>query len=936
MPGNPRAQTAAAAQQSKGFPPGFKSFSAFPFAGMNVQDSPIGIDDKEFTLLENFLRIGAAKLRTAWDVGASIYTAPTDRTIVSFFFYTIGTVYYAAVFLNDGSAIQINLNNLQNTQIGPPGTFYNINNAQLPACAQWGTLYLLISNRNTTNDYWAWDGSILYTAGTAAPNGVNILADGEKYNTAPTITAYGGHGLGMTFNPTVQAGGIVQIQITNPGTGYEVGDVVQLAFSGGGSDSSAILQANLGSGTVAAANVTGGGTGYTTATATFSGGGGSGAAGTVQISSGVSSLTITNPGSGYTGANVAFSGGGGTGASATATVNGGEITALTIDAAGSGYTSPPTVTITGDGTGATATAAVANGQVSGITITSGGSGYTSAPSITITGDGTGATAVALLSSSSISGVTVVNGGTGFTYAPGVSFVGGNGTGATGVATLTATSISKVNVVAGGQNYAKPPAVTFTGGGTGASGAAATAVLGGGQVIAVNVTSGGSGYTQNVEVVFTPAKNDPGTGAGAIAIFDATSIGGVIMSDYGQNYTDAPAVEIQPGANQSAYATVTLMPFGVSGSAMETYSSRVWILNPAPTSYQILPSGGNWQVSAPGSLTDFATSDGGVLFTNSDGFLQTQYTNVKQSNGYLYFFGDGSISVVSNVNTTGSPATTTFNYQNVDPQTGLSWRDSQQDFGRTLIFANETGVFGLYGGAATKISAKLENVFLNAVFPASGGLLPSSAVGTLFNVKHYMMLMTITDPDTNLPVNKMVTWNERDWVLTSQSVALTYIGAQKVDSKFTAWGADGNSLYPLFQTASPTLIKRLDTKMYGGDNPLIIKDFYSFYLSCQDQSSTLAGVNFDVEFNASGLAVQNNPVAPNLDTTSVASFLTAAPGPSLLFGPTIFTAPAPYFPVYGSGGGGAPFMSIQARLTTTSPDFILAHLAIGYTDQNAVL
>ena len=70
----------------------------------------------------------------------------------------------------------------------------------------------------------------------------------------------------------------------------------------------------------------------------------------------------------------------------------------------------------------------------------------------------------------------------------------------------------------------------------------------------------------------------------------------------------------------------------------------------------------------------------------------------------------SASVVSSVTTSGNPPTTTFNYQNIDPQTGNSWRDSMQDFGRSILFANETGIFGLYAGGATKISAKLDQIF----------------------------------------------------------------------------------------------------------------------------------------------------------------------------------------------------------------------------------
>ena len=124
MARDPRAQAAAAAQNSKGLPQGFKTFTPFPFAGMNVTDSPTAIDDKEFTYMENFLRIGAGQLRTAWDVGTPIYRASAG-TIVYFIFYNIGTTNYVAVFLSDGSAVQVRLSDLHQTTIGPAGTFYH-------------------------------------------------------------------------------------------------------------------------------------------------------------------------------------------------------------------------------------------------------------------------------------------------------------------------------------------------------------------------------------------------------------------------------------------------------------------------------------------------------------------------------------------------------------------------------------------------------------------------------------------------------------------------------------------------------------------------------------------------------------------------------------------------------------------------------------------
>ncbi|MDE2096570.1 MAG: hypothetical protein KGL39_04930, partial [Patescibacteria group bacterium] len=170
MAQNPRQNISAKAQQSLGLPEGFKTYSPFPFGGINASASDIAIADNEFVWLENFVRLGDGNLRTVWDVGQSIYSG----AVVNYAFFTIGTTYYAIVFLSNGNAVQINMATKAQTAITTPLPFYVPASGYLPCVKQWGTQYLLISNRNTPNDYWAWDGSILYQAGTAAPNGVNI------------------------------------------------------------------------------------------------------------------------------------------------------------------------------------------------------------------------------------------------------------------------------------------------------------------------------------------------------------------------------------------------------------------------------------------------------------------------------------------------------------------------------------------------------------------------------------------------------------------------------------------------------------------------------------------------------------------------------------------------------------------------------------------
>ena len=684
---------------------------------------------------------------------------------------------------------------------------------------------------------------------------------------------------------------------------------------------------------------------YTHATIAFSGGGGSGAAASAIIGSGVSSLTITASGSGYTGANISFSGGGGSGATADAIVNGGEVVGYNITNPGSGYSSAPTVTITGDGTGATATASVSSGQIVGATITNPGTGYINAPTVTITGDGTGATATAVLRSGSVQGVTVTNPGTGFFQPPLITFEGGGAPTAiaTGVVFVTGTSVAKINVLAGGQNYGNnngSPPVTLVLGGKATSEATAAAEIANGAVITETVTSGGAGYELLPLVVFNNLGKNTGSGAVGQAVLQPTTLLKVVMSNYGENYTSAPTVVIAPGSNNAAYATISLMPFGVSGLAMETFQNRVWIANPAQGPFSTLPPQGNFFVTAPGSVIDTATSDGGLIFTNSDRFLQTEYVAIRQSNGYNYFFGDSSVSVVSGVQTTGSPPTTTFNYQTVDPQVGCAWRDTVQDFGRTILFANKTGVYGVYGGSAVKLSGKLDNLFLKATFPPTSGanpagvVTPSGAVAHLFEVKHYLMLMTVLDPDLGMNRNVMITWNEKDWSITSQSLDLTYIGTQKVDSQLFAWGTDGSGLYPLFNQPSSTLTKRLDTKLYGANAPIVNKDLQGFYMQAQDLSTDSAGVEASISLAVSGIAVQ----VEDFNTVPSGVYTQADyPGPPdlMLFMQPEFPAEPPGWPVFGAGVGGMPFMNLGVRLTTTSPDFVLAHLLLSYTDGPAL-
>jgi hypothetical protein len=850
MPGPVDSGTSERQAEQFGLPVGFKTASVFPFGGLNLSDSRLAIEDREFTWLENYIRLGKGRMRTSWDVGNPLYFAPSGKTIVSFYWFNIASGSYCAVFLSDGTAVQVSYPTGQVRSIGSiPGQFYQ-SGGPLPTCCPWGSQYLLIANNLTANSYWVWDGNLLYSSGGIAPT-VDITSGGEGYTSAPLVTAFGGSGSGAAYVASIVNGSVVSVVPVSTGSGYGPSDQVQLQFSGGGTDSGAILQAVVSGGAL-------------------------------------TSLLLTNGGSGYTSTpTVTFTGGGGTGATAAVTLSAGGVASINVTAGGSGYTSAPNIVISGDGTGATAVATVAGGAITAINMTAAGSGYTMTPTVRIFGVGTGAAASAVLIGAAIQSITLTNGGSGYTGSPTVGFTGGSGSGAAAVALLTAGTVSAINVVNGGTNFIGTPTLTVTGGG--GTGAAATAVVTSGVITSVDVTNGGSGYTS------------------------------------------APTVTVQSGINNAASATASLMPIGLSGSAMETYQSRVWLAHPFQAG--TLPSGGTITLTAPGSFTDIATSDGGLIFQNSDRFLRSQYVNLRQSNGYLYALGDSSVSAINNVQTSGNPATTTFNALNVDPQTGTSWRDTTQDYARTILFGNPFGVFGIYGGAVTKVSKKLDPLFDTALFPpTAGALTPSAAVAELFAQRFYLMLMTITDPFTKKPRNVMIGWDEQDWSIFTQSAPLIYIGTQLLNSDPLAWGTDGASLMQLFLAPSNQLPKTLQTKYFAADSAFLMEGSYAIYVTAQTktaQATTLSYSTVTLDTIGSAQSLSLPPWMQGEVPTQGGSYPMAIPiafnlpasGNPVTFG----TATDP--PVAGSG--------IGLTMVTSVPDYELVNLQIGYIDVHAI-
>lgn len=404
----------------------------------------------------------------------------------------------------------------------------------------------------------------------------------------------------------------------------------------------------------------------------------------------------------------------------------------------------------------------------------------------------------------------------------------------GAFTATVTSggaVSTITVVNNGSGYVSQDVamIAFSGGGPGTSATAIlSAALSGGSVSTVIVLTGGSGYTPSGVNLLLQGGGGIGATATATVLVSGGPVTSVTVTDPGLGYTSPPTVIVTDPNNPVAQATIPIMPFGVQGTTIETYTSRVWISNgAAPTT----PPSKNLTVfTAAGNPADFTATNGGGSYLDNNSFARVGYHGLKQSNGFLYEIGDSSVDYVSGVATAGTPPVTTFNNQNIDPQIGSPWPNTIQVFSRSIVFANTFGVHALYGGAIQKVSNPLDGIYTtvpaitgaNGESPTVNGIQPSGAVAIVFGIHIYCLLMPVVDTYTGETVNKLLCWDGQRWFTHQPSVTLVQIASEEINSVLTAYGTDGNAIYPLFKTPSTNITKVVQSKLWDTPAYYMIK------------------------------------------------------------------------------------------------------------------
>jgi len=322
---------------------------------------------------------------------------------------------------------------------------------------------------------------------------------------------------------------------------------------------------------------------------------------------------------------------------------------------------------------------------------------------------------------------------------------------------------------------------------------------------------------------------------------------------------------RPGQNAPNWLTnitPTVMPSGIHGNAVEVYQNRAWVATPSGSGFPSIIS-----QSGPGNGATFSGTSGGGSTPQQDASLRATFTALRQANGFLYPFGDSSVSVISNVQTSGG--ITTYSNLNVDPQTGTSWPGSVQQFttqlGTGIMFANPQGIHLLLGGSIQKVSSDLDGLFANADF---GTVIPTAAIATIFAIKVYSLLIKTLDQNGNAITVMCMTDgrpNKRGdgfrWWLGSQDRSLTSVATNEINSVIETWATDGTTLFKCFTTPSSTLAKSLQSKFFAGQSPVEIvffKKLFRFYFVAQDNagSGIIFSGTFDSDFANTAMIINS--------------------------------------------------------------------------------
>ena len=338
--------------------------------------------------------------------------------------------------------------------------------------------------------------------------------------------------------------------------------------------------------------------------------------------------------------------------------------------------------------------------------------------------------------------------------------------------------------------------------------------------------GGVDYAIYMDTTGTLSAINIGTGA-------ISTIGNGFSASQSQTMmwsnTNLLIIDMNLGYKQWNGSALTLIDGTAKGYTLETHAGRVWRGNGRTVTF-----------SAPGSFTDFTTPNGGGSFTMNDDTLQGGIIALMERESILYILGATSVNAIGDLTVPSGSSTPVFSNNNLQASIGTPYLRGTGDLQRIIFLVGPSGVYGLYGVNAPKLSDPLNGI-INLLATINGQF--HGAVGNVLNHLVFAFLGTLTHPNYTGPVLACYLADKRKWFLAEQGANLNAVCAAEIGGVQTIIGADNaGNVYKLFTNNNAVMHARVDTKLFGFESPIYDHEVIRAGLLVEWQTADTAGLS----------------------------------------------------------------------------------------------
>jgi hypothetical protein len=261
---------------------------------------------------------------------------------------------------------------------------------------------------------------------------------------------------------------------------------------------------------------------------------------------------------------------------------------------------------------------------------------------------------------------------------------------------------------------------------------------------------------------------------------------------------------------TTFAQITGTGVPANGTEIAVYASRVWIWQGR---LLIVTAADDYTAAA------FLAANGAIFVNLTDSTLRSVVTRAIAANGYLYFSGNSSINVISDVYVPSgaSPPSPLFTNINIQAIIGSDQPGSFFPVDRDIFFANPYGVYRLRGVTADRVSEPIDGTwqFRDGTIAASGGAVNSNSI-----LQAAVLMKRLNDPVFGSSTVLCMFADDKWWFVNYG--ALTFVTGAVVNNQPALYGFIANKLYKLFSNSGSAPAFTIKTALWPMEDALADK------------------------------------------------------------------------------------------------------------------